>query len=531
MIRKSAHFPDFARTVLIACVCLTATAQGQNTFPVQEPETSPLFPEAYAIIGQEGYLFPVDMGDWPVQIDTTHQLFVDDYLIKSSSEVTREFHELKPHPANPIYTPSQRLGMLFYVMKGEEGLWRIWYQQRVRYKDKDGNQRRHPTGYIESDDGIHWREPNLGVVIADGSTENNYVFEKSLEGIWYEPWETDPNRRFKGLAHYEPDNDENQSQVCEGYWLYTSPDGIHWSRDREDPVAISLTGYTIPQSGIGDTTSFRWDPVLEKYIANTKFVLPGKYRAYGISESNDLVHWTRPRMMFYRDGRDPEGMQFYAHHTFHYESMWFGLPKPMLITEPEPGKLWKHCELQLSLSRDGRNFTRCQDRTPILPVSEAPDAWDGDYPCIASGGPFRVGDELWFYYSDRRHGNRPGPKPEDAGVQRIGIATLRIDGFASVNAADKPGTVLTRPLSFKAGRLYVNADVGENGYIKAALQKAWGGEILDSHSLERCNPVTASAIAADVTWVGDDTIECPEKESLRLVFELKNAKLYSFWIE
>ena len=517
--------------IFLVVTALPAITQTEQPLPAHDTGEPSLFPEACGIIAQERHLFPVDMGDWPVKVDSSHQLFVDDYLIKSTSGLTREYHKFKPHPANPVYTPSQRIGMLFYVMKDEKGLWRIWYQQRVRYMDREGNQRRHPTGYIESDDDVHWREPNLGLVVADASTDNNYVFEKSLEGIWYEPWEKNPERRFKGLVHIEPDNDENQTEVCEGYWLFVSPDGIHWRRDREDPVAISLTGYTMPQSGIGDTSSFRWDPVLEKYICNAKFVLPGKYRAYGICESTDLVHWTRPRMLFYRDERDPKGMQFYAHHTFHYESMWFGLIKTMLMTEPEPGKLWKHCELELSLSRDGGHFTRCPDRSPILPVSDNPDAWDGDYPCVASGGPFRMGDELWFYYSDRRHWNRPGPKPDDAGVQRIGIATLRIDGFASLDAGAEPGHLVTRPLTFDGKRLFVNAEVGEGGYAKAGLRKAWGGEAVGPYSVAKCKSLTANAIKGNITWEDRDTIKCSPNASMRLVFELKNAKLYSFWIE
>lgn len=486
-----------------------------------------LFPEGYGIIGQEHYLFPVDMGYWPVKIDSSHQFFVDDYLIKFRAGLEREYHRLQRHPANPVYAPSQRMAGLFYVMRDESGKFRMWYLQRVTYRDQEGNRRRHPTGYIDSDDGIRWREPTLGLVMADGSTENNYVLEKSLEGIFYEPWEQDPARRFKALAHLEPANDENQPEPVEGYWLYVSPDGIHWTRDREDPVAVSLTGYTMPQPGIGDTSSFRWDPVLNKYICNAKFVLPGKYRAYGLCESDDLVHWTRPRMMFYRDEQDPEGMQFYAHYTFDYESMWFGFVKTMEMIETEKGS-WKRCELQLSLSRDGRNFTRCPDRTPILPVPESLDAWDMDYPCVAMGEPIRVGDDLWFYYSDRRHWNRTGV--ESGSDTQMGIATLRVDGFASLNAGAEPGTVVTRPITFQGKSLFVNAEVSDGDYVKAAVQGVWGNAV-EPYTLVNCRPLTGDTLGGRITWKGRDTIERLPNESLRLVFELRSAKLYSFWIE
>ncbi len=488
-----------------------------------------LFPEAYGIIGRQEYLFPADMGDWPVKIDSRHQLFVDDYLVKSLSGLEREYHKLQRYPGNPIYTaPPKGMAMLFYVMRDESGLFRLWHQVHgLYYTDSQGNQRRHPTCYIESDDGLHWRASQLGVVEANGSTENNYVFEKSLEGMFYEPWEQDPSRRYKGLAHMEPGNDNNQPEPIEGYWLYTSPDGIHWTRARQDPVASSNLGYKMPQTGIGDTSSFRYDPVLSKYICNAKFVLPGKYRAYGICESDDLIHWTAPRMMFYRDEQDPEKMQFYAHITFNYESMWFGLIKTMVIIPTEKGN-WKHCELQLSVSRDGRNFSRIPDRSPILPVPESLDAWDMDYPCVPSGVPIRVGNELWFYYSDWRDYRRMDVEERTAGA--LGLATLRLDGFASLNAGDEPGTVVTRPLTFDGKRLLVNAEVDEGGYVKAELRTVWG-EVVEPYSLANCQPVTDDVFEGRITWAAADTLQRPAKTSLRLAFELKNAKLYSFWIE
>ena len=123
---------------------------------------SPLFPEAYGIIGRERYMFPADMSDWALKIDGRHQLFVDDYLVSSMSGLWREHHQLKPHPANPVYTPSERMAYPVYVMQAENGLYRMWYLQRIVYKDEDGNTIRYPTAYLESHDGIRWIEPTIG---------------------------------------------------------------------------------------------------------------------------------------------------------------------------------------------------------------------------------------------------------------------------------------------------------------------------------------------------------------------------------
>lgn len=485
-----------------------------------------LFPQAYGILAKEKYIFPVDLGDWPVKIDSRRQLFVDDFLLKSKTHIEREFHQFKKHPKNPLYTAPKQPGLIYLVLRDEDGKFRMWYEARMFYIDKDGNRRRRPTVYIESDDGLNWRAPKLGVVVADGNTDNNYVFEKGLEGMFYEPWEKDPSRRFKGLAHMEPGNDENQPEPMEAYWLYVSPDGIRWRRDREYPVIKSLNGYRLPQSGIGDTSSFRWDPVLKKYICNAKFVLPGKYRCYGICESDDLIHWTPPRMLFHYDELDPPGMQIYAHTTSNYESIWLGFVKTMEVVKTEWGTR-KHCEMQLSFSRDGRHFTRPTHRRPCIPVPSYARRAGSDYPCMATGVPLKVDNELWFYYGDTRH-HEERITPET--LSRIGLLTLRIDGFASLNAGDEPGEVVTRPLTFSGKSLFVNADVQPGGWVKAAVLTA-DGSPLAGYEAEHSSAVTTDTIHGGVTWANQSALPSTPQGHTRFRFALKNARLYSFWVE
>ncbi len=201
----------------------------------------------------------------------------------------------------------------------------------------------------------------------------------------------------------------------------------------------------------------------------------------------------------------------------------------VLLPSTQPGKLWKHCELQLSVSRDGRNFTRAWDRSPVLPVPSSIEAWDMDYPSMSSGVPVQIGQELWFYYSDRRHPDRPGAGP-GSGQRSIGLARLRKDGFASLNAGAASGTVRTRPLTFEDTALHVNADVLPEGYVKCGLETTWG-QAFEPYTLANCQPITKDSRRSPVRWHGTAVVRCPVRRSVRLVFELKNAKLYSFWFE
>jgi len=186
---------------------------------------------------------------------------------------------------------------------------------------------------------------------------------------------------------------------------------------------------------------------------------------------------------------------------------------------------WKQTTVELTCSRDGRHWSRAGKRQEVIPLG-ARSQWDADYhdPCW---DPIPVGNELWIYY---RSVNR-GPDDRNPKVGHvIGLAKLRRDGFASVNAGDEPGTVVTRPLTFQGRALYVNAEAGEGGYVKAEIRTR-SGKPLPSHGLDRCEPLATDTVASRVVWAGAQTIDCAGERSVRLAFELKNAKLYSFWIE
>ena len=60
-----------------------------------------------------------------------------------------------------------------------------------------------------------------------------------------------------------------------------------------------------------------------------------------------------------------------------------------------------------------------------------------------------MGDQLWFYFSGRN-----GPHASTVGA--TGLATLRRDGFYSMDAGTSPATLTTRPVQFSGKYLFVN---------------------------------------------------------------------------
>ena len=494
--------------------------RGGDNNELEAATDSSLFPKAYGVLANEKLMFPVDMRDWPVKINGQRQLLVDDYLIATAQNVTRTVHQAKKLADNPImtdHTPWDGRGPVFPIVMRDEvnGTFRMWYTGNVVYNLPSGTRVRFPALYAESNDGIRWTRPELGLHEFNGSKANNIVIPAgNLYGLHFDKGDPDPQRRFKGIVWHEP-----EYVPREGYYLYTSRDGIHWKRQREEPLAISLHGYTMPQSGIGDTSIFRWDHHLNKYVGDVKFVLPGKMRSRGFMESDDLIHWTAPRMTIYPDSLDESDSQIYAQNSFCYESMWLGF---LRVMHTERTKGYKQTTVELTASRDGRHWYRVGRREETIPLGSE-EQWDTDYH-DPFWEPVAVGDELWIYY-------RSGKLRRDQKRRcDLGVAKLRRDGFVSLDAGSDPGTIVTRPLAFAGNRLFVNAEVSEGGYVKAAVLTREQKPVED-RTLVDAIPVTQGGVTVPVTWKNTGKIAKRSGEHTCIGFELKNARLYSFWIE
>lgn len=494
------------------------------------------FPEAYSILTSERIMYPDNISDWPLKIDATHQLFIDDFLISDVENLTREFHQPVKHPENPLL-PGGYAAVLF---DKDTGQFRMWNNRR----------------FFTSTDGVHWDAPDLGpngnMVIVDVG---------ELRGFMYNPLVREQDGRYEAVIERRLNEESGEAG---GFYLYHSRDGLHWEQRPTRPILHRTNNNMLPaafqplgvgdvrqfqwtnpdhfeSNGVGDTSTFRYDAVLNRYIFDGKFNIympQHKFEELGIvsdgkprlrlrtfSESEDLIHWSPPRFMMYPDRLDPPDRQIYAHVGFEYESMWVGIIQAMQFQVNG----WKQTDLRLSYSRDGRHWLRPEQRQAFIPLG-APDSWEADYAVAQYTAPVLLKGELYFYYSSTRNpardGNPGGPWPR----QQIGLAKLRRDGFASLNAGDTPGQVLTRPLQFQGKAVFVNADVGEGGWVKASVLSR-DSEPMVGYTMDDAMPLTKNTSTGRMIWKSTDTVVSPRDMHLRIQFQLKNAKLYSFWIE
>jgi len=492
-----------------------------------------LYPEGYSILSSDHVMFPVDVRDWPIKIDARRQLFVDDYLVAEMTGLTRQYHAMVKHPANPVIRADRpwegtAVGPRHVAYDEATGRFRMWYSSSVPYKEGDKMLRRAATLYAESDDGVHWTKPELGQVEVEGSKANNVILMPGAPRFIHRDESRPADERYVALISHKPPRDDVER---EGMFLYTSPDGMHWTGHLDQFVIPHLETVSMPQDGIGDTTIFRYDPYLKRYICDCKFLIPddrlGRLRVRGMAESEDLIHWTRPRVILYPDERDDPDAQIYAQMSFVYESMWLGSVRVMRVERVG----WKQTEVEFSYSRDGRHWCRPAKRQPLLALGD-PDGWEPDYSSMINQAPLVIGDELWFYYMGSRNPEREGRPIREPWDMAIGLAKLRRDGFASLDGGDEPGIVLTRPLTFAGKTLYVNADVADGGYVKVAVLSRKSEPIV-GFGLEDAVAVTGDRTKLQVTWKDRSQLKPSSSvtDHYRLKFEIKNAKLYSFWIE
>jgi hypothetical protein len=214
-----------------------------------------------------------------------------------------------------------------------------------------------------------------------------------------------------------------------------------------------------------------------------------------------------------------------------YESVLLGL-FTLYFGDP-PGR-HKPNHLCVGFSRDGFYWSR-PTREPFIGISEQRGDWNWTNVQSAGGCCLVMGDRLYFYIS----GRAGVPGSESAGVCSTGLATLRRDGFVSLDApvdrlskssslAPAARAVTTRRVRFKGSSLFVNADIDPGGELRAEVLDA-GGTIIDALSASRCTPLREGSTRARVTWPGGSLSELAG-QPVRFRFYVQNGRLFSFWV-
>ncbi len=96
-----------------------------------------------------------------------------------------------------------------------------------------------------------------------------------------------------------------------------------------------------------------------------------------------------------------------------------------------------------------------------------------------------------------------------------------------VQAPQEGGTFTTPALVFSGRRLLLNLDGSAGGTGKVALLDGDGNEIA-GYTLAECDVLGANSLSREVTWKGIADVSAWTEKPVRLRFELKAMKLFSF---
>jgi hypothetical protein len=139
-------------------------------------------------------------------------------------------------------------------------------------------------------------------------------------------------------------------------------------------------------------------------------------------------------------------------------------------------------------------------------------------------GMVRRGDKIWQFgtvrFTEHAGALYGGVEHEGGAHDRLLRLTQRLDGFVSLDAGPEGGSAITKPLTFKGTRLTLN--MAAKGSVRVALLDDAGNVIPGYESAE----ATGDAVSQEIRFTSD--LAALEGKSVRLRFELKDAKLFAF---
>lgn len=453
------------------------------------------------------------MSDLPTVIGSDRQLFVDHHLIETMRDVRLVLHRpVLRERAVIIDHPWERGGLAYAVLLRDGGRFRAWY--RCIPGEDTNSTATACTAYAESDDGITWHKPALGIVEYEGSRVNNLVVD-------------DPD-----LVNFSPFLDDGHDvPVDERYkaigrrgaiFTATSADGLRWTRATPDPVQTE---------GPFDSHNIAFrDPWTEKYVMYTRGVQsegvlgPGATRRFkeGVrwirrAESDDFVHWTGLEPI---DTGSAPIEHFYTNSCVPYErapGLYLMFPS-RFVDGRSPTPDWPYPGVSdgvFMTSRDGIHFDRTFKGAFVRPGPD-PDNWHERSVYIMRGLLETGPAELSLYITE--HWRLP-----TTCVRRM---TLRTDGFVSVQADYDGGELITRPLVFDGDELRLNLSTSAAGSARVEIQDP-SGMPLPGFGLDDCPQLFQDQIDLSVRWDSGAELGTWAGKPVRLRFVLHDADLYA----
>ena len=514
----------------------------------------------------------------PTAVEEATLFSFDDISIPHTYNLYLSMHPAQKHPDNPVLPqgkdgePDEWAQTYYGTVIRHEGKFKMWYVGTARegFETPELGGNKYPGGidtrgwrylYAESDDGVHWLKPNLGLVEFRGSRNNNIILmPEGFRGyhimVLYEPQDPDPTRHFKATVQVTNYGDYTVPQLAAGatfrgppgaYLTLYSADGLRW-RLAEELIpggGKEITSEIQLVSRLEGTGLWKWKGIY--YLSGQGKGSPA-VEPYGrhveIFRSADLIHWSRTQTMgFAREGqfRRPLSLKrpLPNEQTHEGASVWNRGNVLIGITGFwHGGSDWTDVlhPLGFLVSNDGIHFREPMPDFIFAEVGE--DGRDWDYGGLSQGQGFEnVGEKtyIWYGQMDQRMGVRAGtPWRRHRG---IGLLLLDRDRFGSLSVRDpdEVGILVTSDLQLEgAATLWVNAEgLGPRSRLKVELLDRMERP-LPNYSGANSALVQQSGLRIPVNWKSGEQIQGLE-ESFKIRITLQGdetgaIRLYALYL-
>ncbi|MBP90864.1 MAG: hypothetical protein CMJ64_29830 [Planctomycetaceae bacterium] len=443
--------------------------------------------------------------DNAVDIGSRRELFVDQYLIDKLNGARQKLH--RPQLAPPVSPPRPHGHYATVLFNGDK--YQFYYRgdkdPKVTWKTH-GIEAYHDgevTLYAESKDAIHWTLPKLGLFEHESFPDGNIVLmDEFLVTHNFTPFiDTKPgipaHERYKalgGLAFQPHQTAVRDKRGPGGLKAFVSPDGVHWKKLREEAVVPEQWGKYFDSQNYGF-----WSESEQRYVCHFRRFIKG-YRGIARTTSEDFVNWTEPVEM---PANLPNEHLYTSCTQPYYRAPHIYVATPTRFM----AKRGAATDILFMTTRGGDSYDRTFTESFIRPGLGA-SGWANRANYAAIGIHETSPTEMSMFLT---HGRR---------------YTMRIDGFASVNAPLAGGELITKPLKFSGKQLEINFSTSAAGMVRVELQDP-SGKALTGFSLDDCDPIYGDALSRVVKWKGNSNVAALAGNPLRLRCAMEDADLFS----
>ncbi|MBM3737594.1 MAG: hypothetical protein FJW39_17575 [Acidobacteria bacterium] len=480
----------------------------------------------------------------PINVRTRRQLLFDYTLVHRGTPEDLDYPrnirwsvgkvEKSPSPVYSPRLPWER-GCFYWprVLK-DGGKYRLWYNAAADETIGGVTQEYDKVAYAESDDGVTWRTPDLGIIEWNGSKKNNIVFNCERPGggqrahgpcVFIDPT-APPAERYKMVYGDSPGQRPPLCSLAVLMGAY-SPDGLHW---RRYPEAFMI--HPDAQTGAG------YDPYLGKYVAYVRggsdygeVAVPSdpieraaRGRAVRRIESSSFRSWTPPEPCVAPDDSDPLDLDFYTNGYSEYP--WADRVHFMFLGAFRGGA--QETDIQVAVSRDNRRWTR-PVRQPFI-TNGPKGSYDAGMIHVGPGIVDLGGDRMAVYTQCAALGKDSVERQKSPyhGFT-LGRAVFPRDRIIGIEAQREQGFFSTRALVFDGSQLAVNVEpTGPNARLAVELVSAADSKPCANYTFSDCRPIDRDGVDLKVSWQHTGEVGSWAGKPVRLRFRFEEMRIYAF---